>query len=898
VRDWEEYVRRRLSIPSLPPEREMRIVRELGAQLEDFYREALARGASDSEAEAQAERQILDWDRLALDLWRADRSRAANPVSRWSRKLEERARGARVGGSMLADLVADTRFAIRELAKNPGFAAVAIVTLAIGIGATSAIFSVIDGVLLRPLPYSSPERLVRVHETTPQYGRFSVAPANFLDWRRESQAFERIAAFSAGSGTLVDGDLVERVSSAEVSFDLFDLLGIAPLLGRGFSPEEDAPGRNGVVVVSHGAWQRHFGSDPGVLGRRVTLDGTAVTVVGVMPPDFHFPSRENELWSPIALDPANAPRGAHYLGVIARLKPDASVASARAEMETIAKRLADQFPVNAGESAEVTPLHEYIVGGSRASLLTLLTAVVLVTLISCGNVANLLLGRASARGREIALRAALGAGRGRLARQMLAEGAILALGGGALGLLFAYAALDPLRRLSAGTIPRVEEIALDGGVLAFTLGLSVVTGLGFALAPAWGSSRARPVEALREASRGSLSPGSRRARSALVAVEVALSLVLLVGASLLLRSFRGLASVDPGFRPENVLTLKISLPPGDYPEDHHLVHFYDQLLERLRSLPRVEAAGMVQSLPIEGDYFLSFTIEGRPDPPPGEEPSANYRIASYGYFETVGVPIARGRTFDSRDGTRTPPVAVVDEAFVRRHFGAEDPLGRRIDVGNGSDAVYEIVGVAGDVRNDGLELAPHPSIYLPYPQDPFRTMSVVLRTDSDPLRLAADARDVVRELDAMLPAYSVRALEDVVDESLGERRFSMLLLALFAGTASFLAAVGLYGVVSYSVSRRTREMGLRLAVGASRSSLILTVMRQGMKPALAGIGIGISASLLLAGALETLLFGVTPFDPASYAATVLLLLLVAAFACYIPARRASGIDPLAALREE
>lgn len=898
MRNWEAYVRGKLSLPSLSPERESRIVRELGAQIEDFYREALARGESEAEAEAQAARQITDWDRMAQDLWLADRSRAANPVSRWSRKLEDRARGAGNGGNMLADLVADARYAIRELAKNPGFALVAVVTLALGIGATSAIFSVIDGVLLRPLPYPAPDLLVRIHENVPQYGRFSVAPANFLDWRRENQAFERIAAFSGGSGTLVDGDVVERVSNAEVSFDLFDLLGVAPILGRGFTPEEDAPGRSGVVVVSHGAWQRRFGGDPGVLGRKMTLDGAPVTVVGVMPPDFHFPSRQTELWNPLALDPANAPRGAHYLGVVARRKPEVSLAAARAEMETIAKRLSEQFPANAGESVEVIPLHEYVVGGSRASLVTLLAAVLLVTLISCGNVANLLLGRASVRGREIALRAALGAGRGRLARQMLTEGAILALVGGALGLVLAYTALGPLRRLSAGTIPRVDEIAIDGGVLAFTLALSFLAGLLFALAPAWQSSRSRPSEALRDGSRSSVTSGSRRARSALVAGEVALSLVLLVGASLLVRSFRGLSSVDPGFRPENVLTFTTSLPAGDYPEDPQLIQLYDALLERLRALPRVRSVGMVQTLPIEDDYFLSFTIEGRPAPPPGEEPSANYRVVSSGYFQTLGIPIARGRSFDPRDGARPPLVAIVDEAFVRRHFPDEDPLGRGVGVGNGRDVVYEIVGVAGDVHHDGLNLAPHPTIYLPYPQDAFRTMSIVLRADSDPLPLALDVRDVVREIDRSLPAYSVRALEDVVSESLGERRFSMLLLALFAGMASFLAAVGLYGVVSYTVSQRTREMGLRLAVGASRSSLMLTMMVQGMKPALAGIGIGLAAALLLARLLETLLFGVTPFDPASYAAMALLLFLVAAFACFVPARRAAALDPLAALRHE
>lgn len=899
MRNWEDYVRERLSLPDLPPERESRIVRELGAQLEDFYREALARGASEADAEAHACEQVQDWDRMAKDLSLADRPKARPRIQRWFLKAEERVRGARGGGSMLADSLSDARYAIQQLVKNPGFTLVALLTLAPSIGATSAIFSVIDGVLLRPLPYHEPERLVRVYETVPQYGRFSAAPANFLDWRRQSTAFERIAAFSAGSGTLTDGATAERVSSAEVSFDLFELLGSAPALGRGFTPEEDAPGGNGVIVLSHGAWQRRYGGDPSVLGRTLTLDGMPVTVIGVMPSGFYFPTRETEYWTPLALDPADAPRGAHYLGVIARLSPGVSIPTAGAEMRTLAERLAIAFPAsNAEESAEVIALHEQVVGGVRASLLTLLAAVFLVTLIACGNVATLLLGRASVRGKEIAIRAALGAGRSRLARQMLVEGAVLALASGSLGLALAYAALDPIRRLSAGGIPRVDEVSIDGGVLGFTLFVSLFTGMLFGLAPAWQGSRARLSEALREGSRASDGSMGRRARNALVTAEVALSLVLLIGASLLLRSFSRLSGVDPGFRPENVLTFSISLPGHAYPEDHDRTQFYDTLLEQLRSLPRVKSAGMVQSLPLRDDYSLSFAIQGRPDPAPGDEPSANHRVVSPDYFETLGIPLERGRAFDERDTARAPMVAIVDEAFVRRHFPDEEPLGRGIDIGNGTDGFYEIVGVVGDVRHDGLEQSAHPTMYVPYPEDVFSTMSVVLRTDTDPEFLAADVRDAVRGIDGSLPPYAMRTLASVVSESLAERRFSMLLFGLFAGIASFLAAVGLYGVVSYTVSQRTREMGLRLAVGASGSALMRTMMGQGMKPALAGVGIGLAAAFALARFLETLLYGVTPFDPASYAVTATALLGVATLASFVPARRASRLDPLIALRHE
>ena len=896
--NWEKYVRERLSLPNVRPERESRIARELGAQLEDFYQDALARGASETEAEAHARAQILDWELMARELSLADRKEERPRLERWSENREERLRDARKGGHLLADILSDTRYAIRELLKNPGFTVVAVLTLALGIGATSAVFSVIEGVLLRPLPYLEPDRVVRVYETVPQHGRFSVAPANFLDWERQSASFESLAAFSAASVTLTDRDEAERVQTAEVSHQIFAVLGISPVLGRAFRSDEDTPGKNSVVIMSHGAWQRRSGGDPSILGRTLTLDGAPATVVGVMPPDFYFPTRATEYWTPIALDAANAPRGAHYLGVIGRLKPETSIPLAAAEMRALSDRLAVAYPAqNAEESAEVEALHEGVVGSVRSSLLTLFAAVGILTLIACGNVANLLLGRASVRGKEIAVRAALGASRSRLARQMMVEGAVLGLASGFLGLAFAYAAIDPLRRLSAGGIPRVEEISIDGKVLAFTFFVSIVTGMLFSLAPAWQGSRARPSDALRE---GRSSAGVRggRARSALVTAEVALSLVLLVGASLLLRSFHRISSVDPGFRPENVFTFSLSLPDRAYPGASGPIYFYDALLERLRALPRVRSAGMVQVLPLRGDYFLSVLIQGRPEPPDGDEPSANHRVVSPDYFETMGIPLKRGRVFNQRDTAETALVAIVDEAFAKRHFPGEDPIGRGIDIGNGTDGFYEIVGVVGDVRHDGLDLSPHPTMYVPYPQDVFSAMSIVVRADTDPSLVTPDVREVVRELDASLSTYSEGPLLGVLADSIAARRFSMLLLALFAAIASFLAAVGLYGVVSYAVSRRTREVGLRVAMGAPPSSLVREIVVQGMKPAVLGVAIGLGAALALSRLLETLLFGVTPFDPASYGATALLLLVIAAIACFVPALRASRLDPLEALRHE
>ena len=800
---------------------------------------------------------------------------------------------------MLADMLRDTRYALRQLARSPGFTLVAILTLALGIGATSAIFSVVNGVLLRPLPYPEAESLVRVHEIVPQYGRFSVAPATFLDWRAQSSVFERIAAYNSSSATFSEGDTPERIQGATVSFDLFELLGVRPMLGRSFRADEDAPGKNTVIVISHAMWQRRLGGDANVLGRSVTLSGVPVTVVGVMPAGFYYPSRDAEYWQPIALNPATASRGGHFLGVVARTKPGVSVQQANAEIKTIAERLAAQHPQSsANESAEVVPLHEQIVGAIRPALLTLLAAVGVVILIACANVANLLLVRASVREKEVAIRAALGASRRRLALQMLAESVVLAFAGGALGLLLAYLAIPLIQTLSAGSIPRVADVAIDSTVTAFVLVVSLATGLLFGLVPAWQASRAGLGSVLKEGGRSSATAGGRLFRSGLLIAEVALSIVLLVGATLLLRSFARLTNVDPGFRAENVLAFRVALPAGAYPEDHHRVSFFDQLLEKLERHPSITGAGMVQALPMRGDYVLSFGIQGRPAANPGEGPSANHRAISPGYFQALGIPLIRGRAFTPRDNEQSQMVAVVDDAFVKRHFPNEDPLGRGIDIGNGTDGFYEIVGVVGDVHYGGLDANPNPTMYVPFKQDVFSTMWVVARAGGDPAQLSAAARQAVREIDRGLPAYSMTALDTVVSESVGQQRFSMLLLGLFALVALFLAAVGLYGVVAYTVTQRTQEIGLRMAIGAQRGDVLKMVVGGGMRLAIIGVVIGIAGALAAANVVASLLFEVTPFDPASYIATAAVLLAVAALACYVPARRAMRVDPIIALRQE
>ena len=898
MRDWQAFVRSRLSLPGLAPERESRIIRELATQLEDFYGEALARGATEVEAAAHAAAQIADWDRMARDVLGADRQHARPRLDRVADRLD---RGTHAGAGrfhVIANIVRDARYAFRQLVRTPGFTFVTIVTLALGIGATSAIFSVVNGVLLRPLPFPDSEELVRVYEIVPQYGRFSVAPGTFLDWKRQATVFERMAAISGGRATFAGAEGPEQVPGASVSAELFDLLRVQPMLGRTFTPSEDAPGRNSVAVLSHATWQRRFGADPGVLGRTISVNDQPVTIIGVMPPDFSFPARTTEFWVPIALNPANATRGGHFLAVIARRKAGVTSEQANAEMKTIAARLAQQYEQNANESAEIVPLHEQIVGSIRLALLTLFAAVAVVVLIACANVANLLLVRASVREKEIAIRTALGAGRTRLVLQMLAESLVLAIAGGALGLLLAYLAIPAIRTLSAGGIPRVDDVSIDARVLGFAAFLSMATGLAFGLAPAWQACRSSVGTVLKEGGRSSASSSGRWLRSGLMVVEVALSIVLLVGAALLLRSFSRLTSVDPGFDADRVLAFLVALPRTTYPEDHHRAAFFDQMTRKLAAIPQVRAVGLVQSLPIRGDYVLSFSIQGRPPARPGEEASANYRSASPNYFRAMGIPVLQGRSFSERDTETALKVAVVDQAFVDRHFPDEDPIGRGIDIGNGTDGFYEIVGVVGDVRHAGLDSDPTPTMYVPFRQDMFGGMWVVASTDGDPAALAPAARQVIRELDARLPASQIGPLSTVLSESVAQRRFSMLLLGLFALIALFLASVGLYGVVAYTVSQRTQEIGLRMAIGAQAGDVVRMVVGGGMKLACAGVAIGIAGALALSRLVESMLYEVTPVDPASYAATTVLLLAVAALACYLPARRAMRVDPLTALRQE
>jgi putative ABC transport system permease protein len=899
MRDWQAYVRGHLALKDLTPAREARIVRELAAQFEDFYREALARGLGEADADAHARSQITDWARLARDVRDADRPHRQPPAERIAIALEAR-QGLFQGVSrMFATLTRDVRYGVRQLVRTPGFSIIAVLTLALGTGASSAIFSVVNGVLLKPLPYAESDALVRVNELVPQYGRFSVAPATFLDWRSQNHVFERLATYGAASGTFQFEDGPERITGVTVSWDMFALLRVSPAMGTTFTAAQDAPGQNNVIILSNGLWQRRFDSNPDVIGKPITISGTPVTVAGVMPPDFYFPSRTAEFWRPIALNPADAPRGAHFLGVIGRLKPGVSQEQAGVEMKNISERLAKEYPQNsANESAEVVRLIDQVVGDVRPALLTLMVAVGVVVLIACANVANLLLVRASVRERELAIRTAMGAGRGRLIVQMLAESLVLALVGGALGLGIAYLAIPAIQSLAGNGIPRVRDIAPDIRVYLFAGGTALLTGLIFGLAPAWQASRSsRTAGALKDAARGSSRPVGRWLRSGLLVTEVALSLVLLIGASLLLRSFAQLTHVDPGFKPEGVLAFQVGLPAASYKGEPEQLAFFDRLTEQLSTAPGVKSVGLVHRVPLVGGYVLSVSLSDRPKPDPGSTPSANFRSISPGYFQTLGIPLRRGRIFTSADAANSAMVVIIDDAFARKHFPNEDPIGRQLDIGNGTKGA-EIVGIVGDVSYEDLESTQAPTMYVPLPQDVFSTMWVLARTDRDPNALASAARQVVRDLDRTLPTFSMSPLTTLLSDSMAQRRFSMLLLLVFAGLALFLAVVGLYGVVSYTVAQRTREIGLRLAIGAQPGQVLRMIVGGGMKLAALGIVIGLALAAALNDLIRTMLFKVEPFDPMSYAATAALLFVVATAAAFVPARRAMRVDPVTALQQE
>jgi predicted permease len=895
--DWRREVRDRLRDLRLDPVREAEIVEELAQHLDDLYEQSTREGATEDEACRAARRELDESDLLARELRRVERQV----------KPEKVVLGGGRGTNVLADVGHDLRFAARVLLKNPGFTAVAVVALALGIGANSAIFSVVNTVLLRPLPYKNPERVVMVFEDNSKLGypRDTPAPANYIDWRDQNKVFGAMAAMAEVSLNLTGEGEPERLDGHRVSATLFPVLGVDPQLGRWFSAEEDQPGQNRVVILSHALWQRRFAGDPGVVGKTITLNGAGFQVVGVMPASFQFPSHEDQFWMPIAFTQQQAARrGSHYLDVVARLKDGVTLEQARAEMTTIAGRLQQQYPQsNTDVGATVVPLQEQLVGNIKPALLVLLGAVGFVLLVACANVANLLLARAAARQKEIATRIALGASRARLIRQFLTESVLLASLGGMVGLLLSVWGVRVLKAFIPDTISQAKEISIDVKVLVFTLLVSLLTGLFFGLAPALQATKFNLNETLKDGGRDSAaSSRGNRVRAALVVAEVAISLVLLVGAGLLINSFMRLRSVDPGFRPENLLTMSVVLTPLKYPDMAHRSAFYTEMLRRVEAVPGVRSATVASQIPLtqQGDSS-GLLFEGRPDPPAGQMNLAAIRVVAPLYFQTMNIRLLRGRAFTDQDRADSPNVGVISETMAHRYWPGEDPLNKRFSFGKPeSDAdMVTVVGIVNDVRQFGLDKDVKPQVYMSYQQmDGFLPRYLIVSTSVEPRSVASSVRGAVWEVDRDQPVSDISMMEDVLSESLARQRFSTILLGVFGAVALMLAAVGIYGVMSYSVAQRTREIGIRMALGARPQDVLKLAVGQGLKLVLIGVAIGAVAALALTRVMASLLYGVSPTDPVTFVTISLVLVGVALLASFVPARRATKVDPLIALRAE
>jgi putative ABC transport system permease protein len=801
-------------------------------------------------------------------------------------------------------LLRDIHYALRLLWKRPGFTLVAIVTLALGIGANTAIFSVVNSVLLAPLPYEEPDRLVVLWERQiiSNENQQPLALPNFEDWKEQNQVFEQLAITRIVTFNLTQAGETERVTGARVSSNLYSLLRVKPILGRTFLEAEGKPGAEPVALISYGLWQRRFGSDPRMVGSALQVDGIPYTVIGVLPRGVSYPAADTDLVTPFIPLKREIQRANHFVRGLGRLRPGVSLEQARAGMDTIAARLEQQYPdTNTGWRVQLVPLHEQLVGNIRPALLVLVGAVGCVLLIACANVANLLLARAAGRRMELAVRTALGASRVQLIRQLLTESILLSLCGGLLGFLLALWGVPVLTRLSSGSIPRAEEIGISYRVLGFTVLVSVLTGLIFGIVPAWQSSTKKLTDTLKEGRRGS--GGGllhRRVLNVLVVTEVALALVLLVGAGLMIRSFASISRVSPGYDPRGVLTAGVGLSPIKYVELPQQAAFYQNLLARLETLPGVASVAGVSRLPVVATISSTgFTIQGRPVAS-GHEPNANFRVISPRYFQTLGIPFVGGRDFTTRDTKDTPDAVVINKVMAERFWPGDDPLGKRIQLAAEATRWREIVGVVGNEKLSGLDSETAPAIYVPLTQNSFpnaiRALFLVVRAEGEPLGLASSIQKELRSMDEEQALFQVRPLDEVISNSLSQRRFNSLLMVIFGALAGVLAAVGIYGVIAYSVTQRTHEIGVRLALGAQPLDVLKMVLGQGIRLALVGIALGLVAALALTRVLSSLLYGVSARDPVTFLGIPLLLTIVALLASYIPARRATKVDPMVALR--
>jgi len=815
----------------------------------------------------------------------------------------------------MTTLIQDIRYALRQLRKSPGFSAVALITLALGIGANAAIFSVVNGVLLRPLPFHDPAKLVRVWHVPPAKSfpgmtTFTVSPANYLDWQNQNHVFEPMAIYSYRGFTLTNSTKPERIDACAVSPEFFQTLSVQPMLGRVLLPAENQLGRSNVVVLSYRFWQEHFGSNRDVVGHDITMDGRNFLVAGVMPPDFRFPDYA-QMWTPMAwTDAERAVRGEHHYVVIARLKPGVDVAQAQAEMNTISSRLEQLYPADdKGWGAVVVPLHDDMVSDVRPAMLVLLGAVACVLLIACVNVANLILAKGFSRQKEIAIRTALGATSSRLLRQVLTESMLLSLAGGALGLAYAPFGVRLIKAFLADKLPQSVEIGLDLKVLLFTAAVSLLTGALAGILPALRLARKNVSQTLKQGlgRTGSDSTG-HRTRTALVVSEVALSLVLLIGAGLLIRSFQRLRGLNPGFDSHGVLTAGVAVAQNKFPQPADQIRFFDQVLQRVRSLPSVVSAGVIDDIPLNGDgSHQPIAIAGRPVVAMSEQPEVDVRLISPGYMSAMRIPVLRGRDLDDSDAAGRPGAVLISESMARQFWPGEDPIGKHLSLTFFPDISREVVGIVGDVKLDGLDQTrPAVALYVSLDQVSAPTMggwgsfpmTLVVRTATNPAGVTSAIADAVHQVDPEIPLRDILTMDDVVAGSLSQPRFDTLLLGAFAALALILAAIGIYSVLSYSVKRRVNEIGIRMALGARLGDVLRMVILEGMKPTLLGLAIGIIAALAFGRVMSSLIYQIAPSDPLTFVAVAALLVIVGFLATVVPAYRASKVDPMVALRDE
>lgn len=818
----------------------------------------------------------------------------------------------------MKSLLQDLRYAVRTMLKKPGFTAIAVLTLALGIGGSTAIFTVVNAALLRGLPYKSPDRLYHLFEVTPQK-QFAQREFSYPDYEdyQKNQVLEGLAAYTGGGGIITGLGEPQRVFAPGATANFFSVLGVDPYLGRTFQEGDDKPGGPRVVVLTYGMWQRTFGADPGIVGKPLTFNGDSYTIVGVLPASFQFALRNADMWRPYQpTDSQRTRRGLHGTNLIGRLKPGVTAAQAQAELSVIAKRIEQENAgSHAGTAMKVVPLQETVVGQVKPVLLVLLAAVGFVLLIACANVASLLLTRSLTRQKEVAIRAALGASRWRVIRQLLTEAVLLSVVGGLAGLLIAYwgvggvVAMLPDNQVNA--LPFLRSLQIDKTILLFSFGLSLLTGIVFGLAPALQSSRPDLNEVLKEGGRNTTGSSGHKLRSALVMSEIALAVVLLVGAGLLMKSLLRLLQSNVGFNTEQMLTLTVAVPPAKFTDPNRLIEFFGQLKHRVDALPGTKASGNVDILPLQGGNTTRFTIEGDPVPPPGQEIEANVRVVNETYFQTLGVPILAGRMFDDRDRATFNPApnatqnnqggaVIIGKTAADRIFAGRDPIGRKVVYGSAQSQPDVIVGVVGDVKIGGLDEALRPVLYYPYKRFPNPGANLVVRTTADPESLTNAIRGEARNLESDVAIFNVRAMDKVISDSPAAfmRRFPALLISIFAGVALLLASIGIYGVVSYSVSQQTHYIGVRMALGAKPSDILKMVLRQGLTLGVAGLVLGVVGAVALTRLLRSLLFEVQPTDLSTFAIVVGALFTVTLFACYLPARRATKVDPLVALRYE